>query len=637
MTFLPFLFYIILLLSFYSIARNYKQSIAISCLTSYVFSNLLLVIIAKLILILSIAPYSKLIFILIFFFLIVILLKFRNFLYLDLKLIKFKKNFIFYFFLLVAIYIIAQSLILPPANFDSLAYHIQRNYLFINENTLYPINNAHYSNQVFQPLNHDLFFYFFAVFHSNIFMNIYSITSYIIILILLKLIFDLLKIKESKQKNLFFIFFSFSSITLAMLTTKNDLVISAYALSCLYLFYDFIINKRNLSLIILILAFCFAIGIKWNFVFFAISLFPFFIFFLIKKKKIILLTKTTIYLIPILILTLPIEIIYLNYINTGNVLGPENYLMGNKNPDGLIGAISNYIRVLVSLFDITFPLQYLGIDSVNIFFKDLTNSILNFLFKSQNLGIANEIKWLEYSYEYTLKPHSDYTAYSITGFIVTLINIYYLFFGNKKILKLISLISLIFMTLMITYFTWQPWIMRFFMICMILNLIVSSEYIATIPKKIIQKISFFCILIFLFNILSNVAQPLIAHSNTSSWLNAFFNRDSYAKFSIPEMDKINNFIKINKKNANILIVIKKTGSQSPYEIMRKSHNNYFLFADKDFNNFFKKEYLGQKIKIDEKNFEFIINISDEDLEFKNFKLIKKKDQFNYQIFERKKT
>ena len=627
---IPPLFFISVCFSIYTILRNKDISAEKSFIYSYLISFIFISTLSKIILLAGIVNLSKIIFIFFFIICSAIILKQKQIIKVDIKkIIKFDLKFKSIFFL-IFIYLLIQSIFLPPSNFDSLAYHIQRNYLFINENSIYPILNAHYANQVFQPLNSDILFFVFSFFKSNFFMNIYSFFSFFVILTIIYKSLIFLKIKNNHISTCILLFFSMSSVVLSMLSTKNDIIVASFALSIIYLFFNFIKNSSRGLIYLFIITVFYSIGIKWNFILILISFLPFVIFYSFKEKKLIELIKYSIFLIPSFFLIGPFEIIYMNLFNGFGPTGPEINLIGHSNPDGLNGAISNYIRILIGLIDITFPIQYFGIEIVNNTIDNLANFLLQTFYDDNKLGIASNLKWLNFNSSYNLKPHSDYTGYSIVGVIIALYSIFYIFKGKNNKLKILSIISFLNIFFICYFFTWQPWILRFFMFSMIINLIIFAEYIKNIHYKKLKIINFFCILIFLFNILTNIPQPLVKHSETPSWLNAFNDREKYQSLSIPELYKINNLVNLIPKNKKIILIIKNVGSQTPYEIMRKTDNHY-VFVDQEFNRYLFKKYLNKEIKIDIKNYDYLINFTDEKIE--KFQIVTDKDNKNFEILK----
>lgn len=632
---LPSLFYLLTFLSFYIFLKFKNLNIQKSFIYSYILSFISISTISKLILLFKIVIISKYLFFIIIIFEIIILIKFFKFLGQDIK----KLNLFFFnskniLLIFIVLYLLIQSLILPPANFDSLAYHIQRNYLFINENTIYPFFNAHYGNQVFQALNSDLLFFFFAIFESNFFMNIFSIFSYLVIVVILFEILNVLNLKKDYIYTTFLILLALSSLTLSILSTKNDILIASFGLILIYLFYDYIKFNSKTSIVLFVISAIYAIGIKWNFAFFLFCVFPFFVFYIFKSKKFLEFFKISIILIPLILIIGPFEIIFFNLSHELGPIGPYDHVEGHTNPNGIVGLFSNLIRVTFSMFDITLPIHYFGFNFVNEYFNNSVNSLLQYLFGNTKLGISEQIKWLEYDYGYNLRPHSDYTGYSLVGFIISVLSFHYLLFGKNNILKVLSFLSFLNIIVLSYYLTWQPWILRYFMISMLINLIISTEYIKNIDTKNLKIINLFCLSIILFNVFSNVSQPLIQHSKTPSWLLAFTDREKYQSYSIPEMTKIKNFTKTISPGKKVIIIVNREGSQTPYEILRTSKNNYFVFSDKNLNRYIQKVYLKQELKIDKFKFDYILNISGERLQFDDFNIIQNSNSSNFEIFKK---
>ena len=635
MFFFPSLFFLTLFGSYYTFFKFKKCAISQSFIFSYSLTLISITAVSKLIFIFQIIDLTKQILFFIFFINILIIFKFKSELLIEFKnLINLiKKNTLNKFFFIIFLYLLIQSIQLPPSNFDSLAYHIQRNYLFINEKTMYPITNAHYANQVFLPLNSDLLFFFHAIFKSNFFMNIFSFFSYVTILFLLNEITKILNLNKNVILSTYFIFFSFSCFTLSLLSTKNDIILSTITLCVVYFFYSFIKTGDKFRFLIFIICIFYLAGIKWNTIFFITICSPFFLYYILKSKNFLIGLKLFIYSLPIIILIGPFEILYYNYFqNFDHIAGPTEFILGHSNPNGFSGMFSNFIRILVLLFDVTIPINYLNFEFLNNFFNQLTNNILNFLFNDNKLGIATNLKWLEFDYGYSLKPHSDYTAYSITGFVVTIFSFYYLLFGKNKYLKYLSVVSIINIFLICYFLTWQPWISRFLMLNIALNLIIFTDLLKKLNYKFLSYLNLFCAIIFLFNIFSNISQPLIKHSQTSSWLISFLDRESYQAFSIPDLSKINNTIKHIPDQKKIVVVVEKEGSQTPYEFLRLT-NSYYLFVDKEFNNFFQSEYLGKKQKINISKFDYVLNLSNNSIYVNNFDKILNLNEQNFELFK----
>ena len=172
LTFLSFYYF------FQSIDKQYNLII------SFVLINIFYIFFKKIFLHLKIVEYYYFFVILNIFLVLFYLITKKKIINNDIKFIfknlrKYKKSYLLYFFIGVFLYIFVQSLVIPPTNFDSLAYNITRNYFFIQENNIYPNNNFNYYNGLIQPLNSDLLYFIFAYFRSDYFMNIYNLICYV--------------------------------------------------------------------------------------------------------------------------------------------------------------------------------------------------------------------------------------------------------------------------------------------------------------------------------------------------------------------------------------------------------------------------------------------------------------------------
>ena len=220
--------------------------------------------------------------ILIFFYLTINRIKIIN----DISIIRvffqeYKKSYFLYFFLIIFIYILIQSIIIPPTNFDSLAYNITRNYLFIQENSIYPINNFNYINGLIQPLNTDLLYLIFAYLSTDYFMNIFNLLCFLIAGLVF---FELLKKFKIENNRLLYLllFLSISNLFLSLFNTKNDLYNATFLIINLYLLLNIIEGNKKIIPIFLISVF-YTSGIKWLTIFYLIPLFFITVYYSLKK------------------------------------------------------------------------------------------------------------------------------------------------------------------------------------------------------------------------------------------------------------------------------------------------------------------------------------------------------------------
>ena len=187
-------------------------------------------------------------------------------------------------------------------------------------------------------------------------MNIFSIFSYLVIVVILFETLSVLNLKYVATTLLMLL--ALSSLTLSMLSTKNDILIASFGLILIYLFYDYIKFNSKTSIVLFVVSAIYGIGIKWNFAFFLFCVFPFFIFYIFKFKKFLEFLKISIILIPLILLIGPFEIIFFNLSHELGPIGPYDHVEGHTNPNGIIGLFSNLIRVAFCMFVINFTIHY---------------------------------------------------------------------------------------------------------------------------------------------------------------------------------------------------------------------------------------------------------------------------------------
>ena len=116
-------------------------------------------------------------------------------------------------------------------------------------------------------------------------MNIFSIFSYLVIIVILFEVLNVLNLKKDYIYTTLLMLLALSSLTLSMLSTKNDILILSFGLILIYLFYDYIKFNSKTSIVLFVISAIYGIGIKWNFAFFLLSAFPFFFFYILKFKS----------------------------------------------------------------------------------------------------------------------------------------------------------------------------------------------------------------------------------------------------------------------------------------------------------------------------------------------------------------
>ena len=555
---------------------------------------------------------------------------------------KYKKSYLTYLLIFVLLYVLIQSIVVPPTNFDSLAYNITRNYFFIQENNIYPNNNFNYYNGLIHPLNSDLLYLIFAYFRSDYFMNIYNLLCYFILGLTFLEILKSLNVKENKLFYLI-LFLSISNLFLSLFNTKNDLYSTTYLVLGIYLLFKLIDGNKKVIPFFLLTLF-YASGIKWTVIFYLLPLTLITIFYSFKKNYTIEFVKYLLILSPLILLLIPLDIMYFNQKFTGSLSGAALIEGANHylHQEGVKGMSANFIRYLIMSMDLSFPFHKIGLENFVNLFDKIENNIQLALFNNNNLGISsifkNEIK---FNYSYVLRPHSDFIFYGFFGFVSFIAP--FLFWRLKREKQyIIVFISIIFLILFCYNISWFPWNARYLLPYIVLGSIIFASLNLNLSISIRRIFIAYSILLILFNLFAHVPQPLIKHSKTDSWLTIFKDRDKFKKFSIPDFSLVKNLKNFIKSGENFIVVMDRNDElirleghyQTVYALLKEFDNNYIKFIDTNFESLNQpKQFRKKLLDYEFENYSYIINLSNKILIIDGYEMMPK-DNKNYIIYKK---
>ncbi|MEO0509721.1 MAG: hypothetical protein AAF065_07670 [Verrucomicrobiota bacterium] len=134
---------------------------------------------------------------------------------------------------LLILYSVAQVLLLPVRNFDTLTYHLPRVFLFIQENSFF-LENFNRYHQVIFPVGADILFYPFVVFGTVSCTSIFSLSSFLAIGALVYAIARNFSNQQVAACTAFALL-SMTGLLLQSVSTKNDILMAAAGMSALFL------------------------------------------------------------------------------------------------------------------------------------------------------------------------------------------------------------------------------------------------------------------------------------------------------------------------------------------------------------------------------------------------------------------
>ena len=416
-----------------------------------------------------------------------------------------------YLFLLVAI--------IPPANWDSMAYNLARVYLFQQENSLFLENFTTLRQNMF-VVGADILNHGFLRLGQDYGVGIFSWLAYISVGLGT---YGLARNFTSPQVSIAtaLTIISLTEFCFQATSTKNDIFTAASAMFC-FIVADRLLAKPNIKNIgMLLLGLAYGFSAKTTFLAF---LAPFGIGFsaiaIMKigwKKLYKIIIDNWLYFI---VLTAPILVIsqswlfFNNAITTGDATGGESIKIVREVSvvDGFVGGLANLVRYFFQSIHF-FPLDYLAKGRLGFHIGEyLTNiytQIFQPLFGSSGIGHINNNP---YPYKIRVLPHEDFSWYGSLAFLIVIPAILYSLFKGNYWLKIQSLSLLGFIGIVSYKLVWTPWSNRYVTLFFAASGACVAFFLQQIPKKYRPKILNGIITVALIMLVSacilNVSKPL---------------------------------------------------------------------------------------------------------------------------------
>jgi len=383
------------------------------------------------------------------------------------------------------------SLLSPPNNFDSMAYHMARVAQWIDHKNInfYP---THISRQNYQmPLSEFAILHLQLLSKSDRFANLVQWSSFFISILLASLVTK--EFKGSFRTQLLSALFA-ATIPMAILqssSTQNDVVTSMFCTSFAYFLMKLKNNPNHQNMIFCSLSFGLALLTKGTAYIYCCAIGSAFgIFSLLSAKSANMKHKIALKFIIIIIIGLTINIGHLtrNYSTYENPF-PKSELYQNQKFSVPI-LFSNIIRN--SALHLQTPSEKLN----DIVVKSTQVLLGNQLNNPQTTWRNTKFKKIPFYFRY----HEDYAG-NLPHFILILLSFSFLLFVSiniderRKIRVYVG--SVIFgLILFCSYLKWQPWITRLHTPLFILSAPIVAIVISHISHK--NKILFYLLAIFLF-------------------------------------------------------------------------------------------------------------------------------------------
>lgn len=261
-------------------------------------------------------------------------------------------NFLLIGFFVFIISAMTLCFLLPITNADAQAYHVARSVFWAFQGSL---NHFDVSDirDLCLPINSEILYTWVILFiKKDVFLSFFSFIGYAFSMISIYNILGYLRYCVRKRLWVIFILSSFSSVLVQASGTETDIIISALVLSSIFLFWYALKHNKTVPVYMASLAYALAVGTKTTAIIAIPSagLFLLALCIIYKKYKPIGLFLGF-GLINFLIFSSYNYI--LNFIQFGNFMGSDSFIVVSKNYFGFKGMIANFIKYLFMLFDFT--------------------------------------------------------------------------------------------------------------------------------------------------------------------------------------------------------------------------------------------------------------------------------------------
>lgn len=268
--------------------------------------------------------------------------------------LKLDKSLIFLFigFCVFVISAITLCFLLPISNADAQAYHVARSVFWVFQGNL---NHFDVSDirDLCLPINSEILYTWVILFiKKGVFLSFFSFIGYVFSMISVYNILGYLKYCVRKRLWVIFILSAFASVLVQASGTETDIIISALVLSSIFLFWYSLKYNKIVPIYMASLAYALAVGTKTTAIIAipSVGLFLLALCIIYKKYKPIGLFLGF-GLINFFIFSSYNYI--LNFIQFGNFMGSDSFIVVSKNYYGFKGMIANFIKYMFMFFDFT--------------------------------------------------------------------------------------------------------------------------------------------------------------------------------------------------------------------------------------------------------------------------------------------
>ncbi len=398
------------------------------------------------------------------------------------------------------IYLLLQTIILPPTGPDFYSYHLPRVLLFQQEQSLF-LENVTTLRQAVFPVGWNMLTHSFLRFYTDYSIGIFNFLVYLAIT---SGIYALARQISSQQ---IAIVTTLAVITMPQIVLQSNSLNTDSPLAAIAIFSLLILsrlyNKLNIidfNLLILVVAF--GISIKLTFLLFLAPFMLFGSYLLLTKyslrdilKLIVSDGKWLVMLIfPVFIFS-QVWLYIHNYNYWGGWSGPPDYIEHFTQTDGLRGTIANSVRYIFESIDLMQPTDIITDSLFNV---KISNKLVQIYRKLVYPFIGHAGMLASYSnpsspfnFDIEWRYVEGYAWYGILGFLLAIPSIVYTLIKGKQFPRIVSLILIIFFAFVSYKVAWSPWRGRYFSVFFVLSSIPIAYTLHSTNLWLKNKLDFF--------------------------------------------------------------------------------------------------------------------------------------------------
>lgn len=418
-------------------------------------------------------------------------------------------------------YLLLQAVLLPPSSWDALAYHLPRVLLWEQNRSLF-LRDFIITPQAAFPVGSDILSHLFLRLGTDYGLGLFSWLSYLTILLAT---YGISRPRVNRQIALTtaLVIVSLPEIVYQATATKNDIILAAVAIACVVWADRWIRSPSMESLLGLGLTLCFGVAVKTTFVLFAFFFVLTWLSLVLQRGRMgVLLQSVLRYWRWILLCLFPALILsqswlfWDNYRQFGGFLGPAKFAIANRNHDGLVGSVANFIRYSFQSVHLLQPVDILWKKVVGwsltaglqVVYDTLFEPIVGSAGRSQ-LALSNPfvIQW---------DVKEDTSWFGPLGVFLVVPAVGWCAIKGKRLARILAFVSIGLVCALCYAMGWSPWKSRFFILVVVTSGLCVAMFLQWLQLKpwMLNGLRILSVLILCYACAFNFAKPLLFMPST---------------------------------------------------------------------------------------------------------------------------